>query len=133
MNASEDSSPAHVLDASALLALLQGEPGADAVEETLGTAAMSTVNLAEVLHKTAQYRIPDEGLEYDLEALGVRLVPFDDVDARRTSEVWERAPRAGLSLGDRACLALAERLDAEALTADRSWSRLREFRVRVIR
>lgn len=58
----------HVLDASALLALLAEEPGADEVEELLDGAAMATVNLSEVLQKSEQHGIDTEGLEFDLEA-----------------------------------------------------------------
>jgi len=113
-----------VLDASALLALLAEEPGADQIEALLDGAAMSTVNLSEVLQKSEQHGIDTEGLEFDLEALGVEFHPFDASQARATADIWARAPRAGLSLGDRACLGLAGRLGVIALTADRSWSRI---------
>lgn len=124
-----------MLDASALLALLQEEPGADDVEDMLERAAMSAVNLSEVLQKAAQHSVPTEGLEHDLGALGLSFIGFDTSAARRASEIWERSPRAVLSLGDRACLALASRLGAVAVTADRRWASLRltDVRVRVIR
>lgn len=111
-----------VLDASAVLALLAEEPGADAVEELLNGAAMSTVNLSEVLQKSEQRGIDTEGLEFDLEALGIEFHSFDMSQARTTADVWARAPRAGLSLGDRACLALAGSLGGTAVTTDRKWS-----------
>jgi len=124
----------HVLDASALLALLANEPGADEVEELLDGAAMSTVNLSEVLQKSEQHGIDTEGLEFDLEALGVEFHSFDLTQARATADVWARAPRAGLSLGDRACLALAHSLGGAAVTTDRRWSAAKHgTEVRVIR
>lgn len=122
-----------VLDASALLALLAEEPGADQIEALLEGAAMSTVNLSEVLQKSEQHGIDIEGLEFDLEALGVEFHPFDVSQARATADIWARA-RAGLSLGDRACLALAGSLGRTAVTADPRWSAARHgIKVRVIR
>ena len=123
-----------VLDASAVLALLAEEPGADEVEAILDGAAMSTVNLSEVLQKSEQHGIETEGLEYDLEALGVEFRPFDVLQARTAAEIWVKVPRAGLSLGDRACLALARTLDGTATTTDRRWSAPKHgARVRVLR
>lgn len=123
-----------VLDASALLALLAEETGADQIEVLLEGAAMSTVNLSEVLQKSEQHGIDTEGLEFDLEALGVEFHPFDVPQSRATADIWTRVPRAGLSFGDRACLALASRLDRTAVTTDRRWSTARhDVRVQVIR
>jgi ribonuclease VapC len=113
--------PSHVLDASAVLALLNEEPGADEIEALLDDSAISTVNLSEVLQKAAQHGADIEGLEYDLEALGVRHVDFDVHLARETAELWSETSPAGLSLGDRACLALAASFGAIAATADRRW------------
>lgn len=112
-----------VLDASALLALLQREPGSDRVQQALPNAVMSVANLAEVLGKAA-----DRGLDvqhqYRLVAsLGIRFEPVTEEDA--VTSAWLRRREAGgqpvLSLGDRLCLALARRLDLPALTADRAW------------
>jgi ribonuclease VapC len=123
-----------VLDASAVLAMLEGEPGADVVEAMLDGSVMSAVNLSEVLQKTVEHDVDTDGLEYDLEALGVEIRSFDGLQARAAAEVWERAPRAGLSLGDRACLALASGLSATAVTADRRWASLPlDVRVHVVR
>ncbi len=108
-----------VLDASAMLALLREEPGADAVERAMDGSMMSCVNLAEVLQKAEQHAVDVEGLEYDLEALGVRLSAFDTASARSSAELWSAG--RGLSLGDRACLALASSIDGVALTADHRW------------
>jgi PIN domain nuclease of toxin-antitoxin system len=112
--------PTIVLDASALLALLREEPGADEVERVLDGSMMSCVNLSEVLQKAEQHAVDVEGLEHDLEALGVRFAPFDTPAARSSAELWSSG--AGLSLGDRACLALAASVDGVALTADHRWT-----------
>ena len=95
---------------------------------------MSAVNLAEVLQRSEQHGIDTEGLELDLEALGLELSPLEVPQARAATEIWARAPRAGLSLGYRACLALAEAIGGTAVTTDRRWSRTKHgVRVRVVR
>lgn len=109
-----------VLDASAMLALLREEAGTDAVERALDGSIMSCVNLSEVLQKAEQHAVDVEGLEHDLEALGVKLSPFDTPAARTAAELW--GPARGLSFGDRACLALASSVGGVALTADRRWA-----------
>lgn len=108
-----------VLDASALLALLQEERGADEVLGVIDAALMSCVNLSEVLQKAEQHGVETEGLEYDLEALGIEFRDFDLSMARPTADLWSSA--SGLSLGDRACLALAKVTDGTAITADGRW------------
>jgi ribonuclease VapC len=108
-----------VLDASALLALLQEEQGADEVEGLLDGASMACVNLSEVIQKAEQHGVETEGLEYDLEALGIEFRDFGVAMARPTAELWVAGK--GLSLGDRACLALAKVIDATAITADSRW------------
>ena len=110
-----------VLDASALLALLHEEPGADEVEALLDGALMSAVNLSEVIQKAEQHGAHTEGLEDDLAALGIEFRSFDHATARLAAELWRE--RSGLSLGDRACLALARTEGATAVTADRRWTR----------
>lgn len=107
-----------------MLALLQEEPGADVVEAALDDAEMSCVNVSEVLRKAEQHGIDTEGLETDLQALGVRLHAFDVGDARVAADVWHLTRPRGLSLGDRACLALARRLGGVAVTADARWDDL---------
>jgi ribonuclease VapC len=106
-----------VLDASALLVLLQEESGADEVERVLDGASMSSVNLSEVIQKSEQHGVDTEGLEYDLEALGIEFHGFDVEMARLTAELWTEG--SGLSLGDRACLALARLTGSTAVTSDR--------------
>ena len=121
-----------VLDASAVLALLQEEPGADEVESLLDSALMSSVNLSEVIQKAEQHGVNTEGLEYDLEALGIEFRDFDVGTARPAAELWSKG--SGLSLGDRACLALAASERFPAVTADGRWSKLKlPVDVRVVR
>jgi ribonuclease VapC len=124
----------YVTDASALLALLQREPGAEAVEAVAEEAAISAVNWSEVCQRALARGVPIDGLRADVEALGVRVEAFDAADAEAAARLWERGQPHGLSLGDRACLSLARRLAAPALTADRAWAQLDlDVEVRTIR
>jgi ribonuclease VapC len=121
-----------VLDASAVLALLQEERGADEIEALLDGALMSSVNLSEVIQKAEQHGVNTEGLEFDLEALGIEFRDFDVGTARPAAELWSKG--SGLSLGDRACLALAAHAGVPAVTADARWLRLElPVDVRVVR
>ncbi len=116
-----DAGPSYVVDASALLALLHSEPGAEAVEEALEHAAISTVNWSEVCQRWLAHQVDVSDLRPDTEALGLEIVPFTVDDAEQAAELWSATRELGLSLGDRACLALARRLGRPALTADRAW------------
>ncbi len=115
---------AWVLDASALLALLFDEPGAELVEGRLTASVMSAVNLSEVMHKSLERGVAVESLRDDLEALGVDVLAFDGGAAEEAANLRLATRAAGLSLGDRACLALARQLDLPAVTADRTWQGL---------
>lgn len=120
------SPPQAVLDASALLALLNGEPGGAAVGQLLAGAAMSTVNWSEVVQKALHHGVTTRpgNLRSDIEALGVELHPFNPSQAEAAAALWDSTRHIGLSLGDRACLALAIELRATAVTADMMWERL---------
>ncbi len=119
-----------VLDASALLAYLQGEPGADAVAGALSQGAViSLVNLAEVFSKVAERGKDPEALETELSMRGLlygvlEAQPFTREDALEVARLRPLTRSLGLSLGDRACLALARRLGLPALTTDKNWARL---------
>ena len=113
-----------VLDASALLCLLNGEPGAERVAEALPRSAVSAVNLSEVASKLADMGGAQDRIEIALRALHLRVVPFDEAQAMGAGALRPRTKRLGLSFGDRACLALARQLSATALTADRVWADL---------
>ena len=86
------------------------------MESLLDSGLMSSVNLSEVLQKAEQHGVNTEGLEYDLEALGIEFRDFDVRTARPAAESWSKG--SGLSLGDRACLALAASERFPAVTAD---------------
>lgn len=110
-----------VLDASALLALLNGEPGAEKVAEALPDALVSTVNYAEVVAKLVERGGAPEQIDAALRWVAVMTVDFDIDLARRAGALRAATAKLGLSLGDRACLALAQREGAPAYTADRHW------------
>jgi ribonuclease VapC len=113
-----------VLDASAVLALGHREVGAQVVAEHLEDAAISTVNWSEVLRRSMQRGVGGGDLREALLAGGVEIVAFDESDAATAACLWSRTRHLGLSLADRACLALADRLGVPALTADRAWTDL---------
>ena len=124
-----------VLDASALLAILNGEPGADKLTpELLSRATSSTVNLAEVQSKLVSRGLtPQDAWEAALS--GVReATDFTAAHARLTGSLVSQTRPFGLSLGDRACLALGLTLKAPVYTADQSWRKLiLGIRIHVIR
>jgi ribonuclease VapC len=128
--------PRYILDASAVLTYLAKEPGYDRVSQALDVrAAISAVNLAEVYSKLVARGIQLEPVASRLAALGLLSEPFGEMDARRVAELYSQTRPIGLSLGDRACLSLALRLNLPALTTDRSWLNLadRSGDIRVIR
>ncbi len=111
-----------VLDASALLAYLRDESGSGLVEDALSEeATIGAVNLAEVLSKLADAdQDPDDAMAR-IGILPLQVVPFDETLAVETARLRPATARAGLSLGDRACLAVALSLASRVLTADASW------------
>ena len=130
-----------VIDASALIAFLRREPGAALVRGVLGKGAViSAVNVSEVL---ATLATPDrtaavifDDLNRRLFGETLRIVPFDGAYALATARLRPLTRSSGLSLGDRACLALAQATAGHALTADRRWADVADavgVTVRVIR
>ena len=113
---------ATVLDASAILCLVQQEPGADLVEARLDEAQVSTVNVCEVLGKFADAGLSPDEAWAAIADLGLQIQPFTPEDARQAAALRLSTRALGLSLGDRACIALAQRLGCEALTTDRAWA-----------
>lgn len=112
-----------VLDASAILAYLKREPGHERILEALDAeAAMSTVNLAEVLSKVVVEGQALNAVAARLGSRGLTVYPFTDDDARTVAAMYPATRSFGLSLGDRSCLALGLRLGLPVLTADRAWS-----------
>lgn len=111
-----------VLDASALTALLSREPGWEQVDEALAEAVISTVNLAEVAGIFARRGAEEADIREMLGNVTIERMPFDDELALDAGMLEPLTRVAGLSLGDRACIALARRLRAPVMTTDRAWS-----------
>lgn len=111
-----------VLDASALLALLLGESGADKVKAGLDGSIMATVNLAEVVSHYAKLGATRSDIETMLRPLPIRSAPVDAALSYEAGMLRPLTIEGGLSLGDRYCLALAKREALPALTAERRWS-----------
>ena len=116
--------PRVVLDASAAVALAHGEPGAEAVEPLVNGSCISTVNWSEVARVCLAVERDPEALRALLADAGCRTVDFTVDDATAAARLWRATRDAGLSLADRACLALAARLGVPAVTADRAWAEL---------
>jgi PIN domain nuclease of toxin-antitoxin system len=111
-----------VLDASAVLALIQGEPGGQRVRTVVRQAALSSVNLTEVVTKLLARGVPLNEVREILQGIELSVHVHDEALAIEAGAMHAITRRQGLSLGDRACLALARRLAATALTTDRAWS-----------
>lgn len=123
-----------VLDASAALAVLKSEPGASMVVSMQPSSLMSAVNLAEVQGRMMQLGMQSEQAWQAALKVAGDVVSFDDRQARTTAELLSRTRALGLSLGDRACLALAMERKLPVLTADKAWKALRVgVEIRVIR
>ncbi len=127
-----------VLDASALLAYVFGEPGAEVVEASLSGAVIHAVNLAEVLSRLAERGSSPEDSFAALQEAGVMKLLTVDIgtadDAMNVARLRPLTRTLGLSLGDRYCLSLAQRLGVPALTADRQWANVEVgVQVQVIR
>ncbi|MEL6256090.1 MAG: type II toxin-antitoxin system VapC family toxin [Bacteroidota bacterium] len=114
-----------VLDASALIAFLNDEIGAEKVAPTLSEAIMSAVNVAEVL----KYFHDDRGMTLEQSTTifnhtGIKTIPLDEEQAIINAVLRPPTRPYGLSLGDRACLALAQIKSLPVLTADKNWTEL---------
>ncbi|WP_062224314.1 type II toxin-antitoxin system VapC family toxin [Aureimonas sp. D3] len=110
-----------VLDASAVLCLLFSEKGADKVEARLGDANISVVNYTEVLSKLVDRGLDAEEAIRDLSDLDITVLPVGQEVAEEAARLRGLSREAGLSLGDRFCLALARSLGVPAVTTDRAW------------
>lgn len=111
-----------LLDASAVLALLQDEVGADTVAQAMRSgAAVVSVNLGEVAAKLCDGGLSDDEIGQVLDGLKVEVLGFGPDDARMAGLLRRVSRARGLSLGDRACLAVAVRRSMPVLTADAGW------------
>jgi ribonuclease VapC len=129
-----------VLDASALLAYLNEEPGAQAVEQALAEGAcIGAANWAEVLSQVTESGAEPEALIDALEARGLlgqtlKVLPWLAEDSLTVAQLYSVTKAVGLSLGDRSCLALGFRLALPVLTTNREWQKLPvNIEVRVVR
>lgn len=115
-----------VLDASAILALLLEEPGANNLpDDVMIRSAISTVNLAEVQSRLITRGYDPDAAWEDTLSLVMNVVPFSEEAARIAGDLITKTKPYDLSLGDRSCLALAIALKGEVDTTDRSWKKLK--------
>jgi ribonuclease VapC len=113
-----------ILDASVVLAHIGQEPGSDRIDDLAVEALMSAVNLAEVFAKLAERGLTQDQADMIVYRYRFEVVPFDEDLARQTGALRPMTKALGLSLGDRACLALAQRERLPVLTVDKSWAKL---------
>ncbi|MEO1082064.1 MAG: type II toxin-antitoxin system VapC family toxin [Pseudomonadota bacterium] len=114
-----------LLDASALLASINEERGANTVETALSDAAMSSVNVAEVASKLTEHGWSPTDIGPLFEQLQLSIIPFDLSTALQSGQLRQATRNLGLSLGDRACLATAMAHSMDVLTADKTWGKLK--------
>jgi len=115
----------YVLDASALLTLLNEEEGNTRVEAILGAAVVSAVNASETLGKLIDAGVPERDARASLELLNLQVIPFDAEMAYTAAGLRPQTRRFGLSLGDRCCLALGIVRQSTVVTTERAWSKLK--------
>jgi PIN domain nuclease of toxin-antitoxin system len=113
-----------VADASAILAALKNERFDNIDPRRLVRATISAVNLCEVRSKLHDDGLNEAQATAAVSAMHLRVVPFDEPQARVAAGLRSVTRRAGLSLGDRACLALGDRVGCPVVTADRIWANL---------
>jgi ribonuclease VapC len=111
-----------VLDSSAVLALVRSEPGADRIARVIARSLLCTVNLTEVISKLIERGATAAAALEIARGLPYRVVPYDEGLASEAGVLWGETRSTGLSLGDRACLALARREGLPALTTDQRWA-----------
>ena len=123
-----------VLDASALLAVMNAEPGADAVRASLVGAIISAVNYSEVMKKTLERSVAVEQLHALVTSASLNIIPFELSLAAISAELFLATKEYGLSFADRACLALGLQRRATVLTADAKWKLVKvSVKVKLIR
>jgi ribonuclease VapC len=113
-----------VVDTSVVMCALLREPGLERAQDLCNGAFMSSVSVAETIAKCLEKEVPEELALLFLASSEVAVVDFDLEHAKLAGRLWGSAPRGKLSLGDRACIATAIRLDASVATADRIWAGL---------
>ena len=122
----------YVLDASALMALINGETGADFVEAHLEKGCISSVNLAEVLSKMLERGVPIGDAKGIIDNFNLEVIPFDEDQIVGTSLLRVDTRPYGLSLADRICLNLGKILHLPVLTGDQAWAKVEDPDLKVI-
>jgi ribonuclease VapC len=124
-----------VFDSSAILALYYNEPGRKKVLQLLNRhePLISTINLSEVFTKLSEDGLTEDEMLDSFDGLDIQAVDFNERQSIGTAQLRPETKHLGLSLGDRACLALAEEEKAIVVTADKTWAKLRNFKFEVIR
>lgn len=123
-----------VIDASAVLAVLNGELGTERIEDIPVGGLVSATNFSEVLSKLVDVGLDDDAAIGAFDALMLTVVPIDAAQAKYAGLLRRQTREYGLSLGDRACLALAATRKFPAVTADRVWAKLNlGIKIKVIR
>lgn len=117
-------SASFVLDSSAVIALVKGEKGWHRVAEVLAQSVILSVNAAEVFSKLAEWKMPPVDRDKYQAVMEDLIVPYDQDLAIRTGVLRGQTSAQGLSLGDRACLSLAQRLGVPVLTSDQIWTKI---------
>ena len=115
----------YIIDASALLALLQNEPGSQIVETALADGSICAANLSETAAKLIQKGVPDKEALALLKSFDLDVFPVDEKIAFEAGRLVTFTADHGLGLGDRLCLATGIVLERTVLTADRVWGELR--------
>lgn len=113
-----------VLDSSALLAALLVEPGGDVVADAMKVAIMSSVNATEVVSKLVDRGLTLSKAQQAFGLFQLDILPFDAAQAMAAAALRAPTVKYGLSLGDRACIALAQQLNVPVMTADKAWAKL---------
>lgn len=123
----------NVLDASAVLAFLFDEAGADKVEVLFANSVISRINVTEVLTKLVQDGLTVNEAKETFDKINLEVAEFDENQSLKAAELRPLTKHLGLSLGDRCCLALAILENLTAVTADKNWAGLNVCKIEVIR
>ena len=123
----------NVLDASAVIAYLYGETGADKVELLLENSIVSRINATEVLTKLVHDGVTIEEAKETCDKLNLQIAEFDEEQSAKAAELRPFTKHLGLSLGDRCCLALAIVKNLPAVTADKNWANFPLCKIEIIR
>lgn len=116
----------YLLDASAILALLQKEQGSEMVTRCIPCSAISSVNLAEVASVLNKLGMPESEIHELFNAMDIEVLAFEGITAIATGGMRSITQKKGLSLGDRACLATAKQHKRIVLTADKVWQEFQQ-------